>query len=558
MAGRKWTKEEDLMFRLWYPTADKDQLMEILPGRTWQSIATRAKEFGIKKSTYTGKKVKWTTETDSELLQLAESGKYNHREISELMDRSIGSIRTRLSKLRNSPDDIPKQSGFMYTYEEVFDYVEYIGKSKLISTEYKNSKTNMKFKCKCGEEFFTTFANFKDKCKHVCNNCSSKRSSTIQKHSKDRFISELLEVRPKFFEEYEMIGEYTGKKNKIDFLHKECGNVWRVDPIHLIKRNQNCGHCSPTKKKTHREYVREVYDLVGCEYSVLSLYNSTNENIMMKHNKCGHVWSMPPTKFVSSEQTRCPKCVHNSKVEYDELLERCTNLGANLITTRDEYSRMYDKLKFKCSCGNIFYRKFHMVKKSDNGNICVECSRKSTGELQALNPNEFKFRFYDVLNADEYELITEYKRSNISVDVIHKHCGNFFKIKPSKLNQLTVGCPICNSSSYERRTYEWLCKNIGRENVDREVFFDDLIGDKFPLRFDFAVYTENELRLLIEIDGEYHYKVIVSEQNLLKQQRYDDMKDRYCERNKINLLRIPYWEFDNIETILYEKLNELL
>lgn len=35
----------------------------------------------------------------------------------------------------------------------------------------------------------------------------------------------------------------------------------------------------------------------------------------------------------------------------------------------------------------------------------------------------------------------------------------------------------------------------------------------------------------------------------------DNIKTQYCEDNNIKLIRIPYWEFNNIETILNKKLN---
>ena len=35
----------------------------------------------------------------------------------------------------------------------------------------------------------------------------------------------------------------------------------------------------------------------------------------------------------------------------------------------------------------------------------------------------------------------------------------------------------------------------------------------------------------------------------------DTIKNDYCKKNNINLIRIPYWEFDNIEKILNRELN---
>ena len=37
----------------------------------------------------------------------------------------------------------------------------------------------------------------------------------------------------------------------------------------------------------------------------------------------------------------------------------------------------------------------------------------------------------------------------------------------------------------------------------------------------------------------------------------DTIKNIYCKNNNINLIRIPYWEYDNIENILNEIINKL-
>ena len=75
------------------------------------------------------------------------------------------------------------------------------------------------------------------------------------------------------------------------------------------------------------------------------------------------------------------------------------------------------------------------------------------------------------------------------------------------------------------------------------------------LRYDIPVFWDNKhtnLRLLVEYDGEFHFNKYYEEQNYEKQQIHDKMKDEYCIRNNIILVRIPYLEFDNIEEILID------
>ena len=71
--------------------------------------------------------------------------------------------------------------------------------------------------------------------------------------------------------------------------------------------------------------------------------------------------------------------------------------------------------------------------------------------------------------------------------------------------------------------------------------------DSALLRFDFYIPSMN---LAIEYDGEMHYMETTVGNDLEGQQRRDAIKTKYCEENEILLLRIPYWEKDNIESIL--------
>ena len=72
--------------------------------------------------------------------------------------------------------------------------------------------------------------------------------------------------------------------------------------------------------------------------------------------------------------------------------------------------------------------------------------------------------------------------------------------------------------------------------------------------FDFYLPDYN---ICIEYDGELHYKSIDfygGEEELMKQQNRDNIKTQYCKDNNITLIRIPYWDLNNINKILSENL----
>ncbi len=114
------------------------------------------------------------------------------------------------------------------------------------------------------------------------------------------------------------------------------------------------------------------------------------------------------------------------------------------------------------------------------------------------------------------------------------------------------GCPNCRKSRGEDRVQDFLNDNC--ISYIREYKYDDCLY-KRKLPFDFYLCDYD---VLIEYDGTTHYfdKYNDPKEFELVQIR-DSIKTKYCQDNNIPLLRIPYWEFDNIETIITEFLQNL-
>ena len=94
----------------------------------------------------------------------------------------------------------------------------------------------------------------------------------------------------------------------------------------------------------------------------------------------------------------------------------------------------------------------------------------------------------------------------------------------------------------------------------QQYFYENLIGlGGGVLKFDFAVLDNDDKPLFqIEYQGEQHYKSVKyfgGDKDFAIRVYHDALKQSYCEDNDIPLLIIPYWEYDNIEKILEEKLK---
>lgn len=141
-------------------------------------------------------------------------------------------------------------------------------------------------------------------------------------------------------------------------------------------------------------------------------------------------------------------------------------------------------------------------------------------------------------------------------------CENLHEYKTpiNRRTNMKSGCPKCKTSKGEKRIKHVL---TSANLVDEQDFISQYrFGDcknTFSLPFDFYLPNYN---VAIEYHGEQHYRVrekndlFGGKEGFRKRKINDQIKENYCKDNNINLLIIPYWEFDNIEQILQETLFE--
>jgi hypothetical protein len=123
-----------------------------------------------------------------------------------------------------------------------------------------------------------------------------------------------------------------------------------------------------------------------------------------------------------------------------------------------------------------------------------------------------------------------------------------------------TGCPHCNTPSKGEMAIDRWLKNRGIEFI-HHYFFSDLKGDssRKPLSFDFFI---KYVKILIEFDGQHHFHPVrfngISEDRAIKihekAKYYDSLKDDYCRKNNLKLIRISYKNFKNINEILCAEL----
>ena len=250
----------------------------------------------------------------------------------------------------------------------------------------------------------------------------------------------------------------------------------------------------------------------------------------------GHQYKASNTAFKNGN--RCPICQKISRrVPDNEIKDLVVNSGYFLKTIIRKNSRTY--IDVICDKGHRYTTDLSCFK---SGKRCRDCSGSKK------NTYEYVYNYF--LNEGYLLLSNKYNHNKEKLNVECPN-GHNFEIK---FNHFSTGtrCPYCKESKGEKIIEKYLSEN--KIKYIRQYRFDDCKYER-KLPFDFYLPNNN---IVIEYDGELHYKSVDffgGDEHYNKTLIRDKIKDKYCFENGIKLIRIPYWELTNIETILENNLN---
>lgn len=353
----------------------------------------------------------------------------------------------------------------------------------------------------------------------------------VRKKTHDEYI---IDLYIKHGGEYVALEQYTGNKTLTMHKHTVCGYEWRTYP-NAILRDLKCPKCS--RLKSHEQYVQELDDT---EYEVLEKYQGNNIKILHRHKICGHTWKARPHGI--HELSYCPGCVDK---------------GKSVRRTHEEYVRLLASSEYEIlgqyinsntptphrhkKCGHEWNPEPRWILSGHGCPVCAMTARTFTHEW-----------YLSQMANTEYEPLEEYKLYDVKILHRHKICGHEWEVRPDQLLTGATGCPNCASSKGEKKIEQCL-STLGLKHKAQFKFQD--CKNKIPLPFDFIVFLGNCVFFLIEFDGIQHFEPIThwgGEKHFRQRQVNDAKKTRYCRFKQIPLLRIPYYEVNNIEKIIID------
>ena len=267
-------------------------------------------------------------------------------------------------------------------------------------------------------------------------------------------------------------------------------------------------------------------------------YNNSTENLIFKCS-CGKIFNVSYSKFINRNKIKCNDCnikisANNRKHNLDFVKLKFIEYG--YVPLFDSYETCEHKLKCMNADGYIGFLSY------------VNLTHGYTFAVFKMdNPYIVKnMQNYILINNITSKLLSETLNSYYDKLLFKCDCGNTYSTTWSSfMDQQIFRCPTCSrkKSSLAIITEDFL-KELNVE-FECEVKFEDCI-DKSYLFFDYKIITSDNNCIVIEVDGQMHFKAGYNKElGLYNQQRRDKIKDNYCKNNNIKLIRIPYWEYDN-------------
>lgn len=218
---------------------------------------------------------------------------------------------------------------------------------------------------------------------------------------------------------------------------------------------------------------------------------------------------------------------------------------------KDKYGHVY--WICQCDCGNIKeVSGYHL--RAGNIQSCGCLLYEKITQPRPYAINDLTGQRFGKLVAISYKIVNRHAKWKCKCD-----CGNEIEVYSSNLitNQ-TKSCGCLRGSLGEKNIIDIL-NNANIPYLYNQCYFKDLNVGNGIGRFDFILYPNSDKIRLIEFDGIQHFKTQNSgwdtKEQLELTQKRDKIKNEYALSHHIPLVRIPYWERDNItlEMLLSDK-----
>lgn len=369
--------------------------------------------------------------------------------------------------------------------------------------------------------------------------------------TQDSIKTQIEGLFPNMFDLTDLV--YTDSRIPISMVCKDCGETTTKFLKSIISSPNPCDLCR--KKAIDNQYsienIQKWLDKSAKGYKVIKSYERRNLNT--RGSKRRVVLTCPNPKhepydcdWVSFKSGfRCSECKKGTRWTKQKVIDFYKKKGLTVI---EEIKSIKTDSGVKCKDkeGYTVYPSITNLK------------RGSSPSIIQMNPSAYEnILTWTKNNRPDYRLFSRGYEGHTDLLLEWEYLGEDLPEGEPRNCSMTL-----NQFMNARRVHPSLIKSKSKAELittqtlekldicfEKEKTFEGC-KDVYKLRFDFFLPKYN---LVIECHGKQHYE----ENNyfggylgFLGGQNRDNIKQRYCEEQKIKFVEIPYWEFGNISSIV--------
>lgn len=449
-----------------------------------------------------------------------------------------------------------------YSFEFVKSEFEKRGYTLLsLENEYENTRSKLRYICQKHKDKGEQTIDFSHlyNSNRGCYYCGREKTETSRKididYDSDRKIVESKGLN--YIDTQKIDGKwmilYTCNK------HKELGVQTKYRWFVLNKAQNGCAYCNGYPLPEW--YVMDKKEKINPNIKILEPYKNMTtimKCLCLKHNE-------PTNKSMQDilNGEGCKYCGAEKLSEHhfmtDEEVQRRINEKFDHIKVIKYLGIHNSNSIWFCEKHKKEFKKTLsvMLREENESAGCDECLLERKREIYAYSLEEATELLHKI--HPQVDIIGDY--INTTTPTLFR-CNEHNHEFTSTWDYVVSRISCCNKS---RKNYkeEQVCQLIESwgYKIERGKTFKDC-KDINVLPFDCYL---TDFNTIVEYDGEQHFYPIKhgsqTEEDAIEKlkytQKHDEMKNEYCNKNGINLIRIPYTEFENVDSFLFDKFVEL-
>lgn len=404
-----------------------------------------------------------------------------------------------------------------------------------LSESYKNSQTNLTWKCEEGHIWEATYANIRKGT--WCKKCSQKQTSFKRRTSIDFFKNYAISKKGKCLSE-----EYVNQKTRLKF---ECdkGHVWETSGGSIKGGKTWCPICAGTFRITTKELIEEklnelrnIAESKGGECLSTTYINSKKK--LKFQCKNGHKWET--SAYVIKNGAWCNACAvkkvsDEQRDTIEDFIKIIEKKGGKCLS-KTYLNATQSRIHVECEFGHRWFARPQGIKKGTWCRKCYGTAKSTLKEIQEL-----------AIERGGKCLSGSYKNDATKMEWLCSE-NHIWKATPNNIKR-GKWCPTCTKGIGERTCRLSFEKIFGKDfNSIRPNWLKNSLGNNMEL----DGYNE-ELQIAFEHQGRQHYSITNVNHRFVKQSTLDNDKQKaeICKNLGINIIYIP-------EVFTDIKLNDLI